>query len=230
MTESAIRFGVKEPQGFRAATWKCWTLIGGGKFDVYLSCRELKGELKASFHESGSWHIAFTKKLVSEGFEDPSNQPKSRYTDIWPRPKAIAPGILLAFQILVPWSSPNVTDGANDPKVVWISCATPGNAIEVSILFTGKGVVVSGWPGRSLMGTALIGFLDLENGEKVWLVYRSIPFVPPSLAPARIQYLKGCDLNDIQSQNLSAIIFGDREDGIRVMIDASIRWKPDGST
>jgi hypothetical protein len=65
----SIRFGFQALSGHRAANWKVWTPVGH-KHDVYLACRALKGELKASLHQSGNWHIAFSNEFYEDGFAD----------------------------------------------------------------------------------------------------------------------------------------------------------------
>jgi hypothetical protein len=98
-----IRFGVRALSGHRAATWKIWS-PGAPKNDVYLACRALNGELKASLHESGRWHVSYSKGFYKSGFEESSVKPPSRFTEIWPRPGDIAPGMILAFRVIVPWN------------------------------------------------------------------------------------------------------------------------------
>lgn len=62
MADRALRFGVSNGIDRRAATWKLWTEPKDGKFDVYLACRALGGSLKTSMHQSGQWHVAYSKE------------------------------------------------------------------------------------------------------------------------------------------------------------------------
>ncbi len=98
-----IRFTVRNQGGQRAATWKCWS--PPGKEDVYLTCREVSGALKASLHESGNWHIAYFEGFFEESVPEEHRTERGRFIDQWSRPKPIAPGITLAFRIITPWSS-----------------------------------------------------------------------------------------------------------------------------
>ena len=116
------RFGVRSQNRLRAATWKCWT-PGAPKHDVYLACRQLKGELKASLHQSGQWHIAFSRFFYDTAFADEATRPRTRFTDTWRRPPDIAPGITLAFRIVVPWFSATVSHNVEIPNVIWIPSA-----------------------------------------------------------------------------------------------------------
>ena len=73
-----LRFAVRAVSGHRAATWKVWTL-GGEKNDVYVACRGLGGQLKASLHQSGQWHVSFTKQFFEAQFIDLAVDPKKRF-------------------------------------------------------------------------------------------------------------------------------------------------------
>jgi hypothetical protein len=106
-TVQPIRFGVRALSGHRAATWRVWN-PGALKNDVYLACRTLRGELKASLHQSGEWHISYSKRFYETGFTEESGKPPSRFTDIWPRPKDFAPGMTLAFRVVVPPNSATI--------------------------------------------------------------------------------------------------------------------------
>lgn len=229
MAESAIRFGVKNQEGLRAATWKCWTRRGVGKLDVYLSCRELGGELKVSFHESGQWHTAFKHSTWLEGFDSLAARPESRFSDQWSNPVEVSPGCFMAFQIFVPGQSPNVGEGADDPSVLWVSEAVPGEAVEFSIVFTPPVYSPEKWPGKDSAGTELLGQFELDNAAKVWIVHRKCPFTMPPMGTGRSSLMHGATHADLQAANLRAIIFGNRNDGVRFMIDARIQYMPDES-
>lgn len=122
MPEIALRFGVTNGAGLRGATWKLWTVTTDGKFDVYLVCRALGSALKASLHQSGQWHIAYTEKAFENQVRGAIAQHDRRFIETWPRPAEIAPGLTLAYLIVTP--SEAVTsplDPAQDKKIIWIS-------------------------------------------------------------------------------------------------------------
>src|SRR4051812_36013150 len=98
MREHSLRFAVTDNNGRRGATWKIWT--PKHKADIYLVCRELKGAIKTSLHESGSWHSGYTDDALGKYFEDEKILEQKKYIDIWPRPKEIAEGVTLAFRIV----------------------------------------------------------------------------------------------------------------------------------
>src|SRR5437879_3904528 len=102
MAQRVVRFGISDGAGHRAATWKLWTETSGNKSDIYLACRAL-GMLKASLHESGAWHIAYSKDSYEKDVKG-TGPAKDRFVEKWPRPSVIAPGLTLAFRIVTPWS------------------------------------------------------------------------------------------------------------------------------
>jgi len=194
----------------------------GLKHDVYLACRALKGELKASLHQSGNWHIAFSKKSYKNGFADESNRPDSRFTDVWPRPPEIAPGITLAFRIVVPWFSATVDVAEEEANVILVPPALEGHAIEFAILITSPTCIVSDWPAKRSMGSKLVGSILLASGETVWVVYTTMPIqIPPSMR-GTARFFKGVDRSTLKSPGLRTIAFGEESDGSRVMYDVPV--------
>ena len=86
--QTIIKFGISDGKGYRAATWK--VVSNSTKSDVYLVCRKLQKNLKVSLHETGNWHMAYTKET---GFFENSvkgvipNQ-QDRFLDKWASAKA----------------------------------------------------------------------------------------------------------------------------------------------
>jgi len=85
MAECSIRFGITDGESHRASTWKLWTYRGKGKSDLYLTCRVLGSKLKASLHDSGSWHYAYTQKTFEEKVEGVVAKQKDRFIEKWSR-------------------------------------------------------------------------------------------------------------------------------------------------
>jgi len=81
MGKQALRFVIHDGAGNRAATWKLWTKTGAGRSEVYLACRELRGTLKASLHESGHWHIAYPQQVFEELVKDAIPKSEDRYIE-----------------------------------------------------------------------------------------------------------------------------------------------------
>ncbi len=228
MTQRALRFGIHDGAGRRAATWKLWTEAAGGKSEVYLACRSLGGTLKTSLHESGKWHIAYSQRAFEERVKGAIPQFEDRYIEKWPRPSELAPGITLAFRIVTPWSAvTNLIEGSNSQGVTWLPNAPEPKATEIDILMTKPTAPVTGWPGNPSMGTSLIGSIPLENGETVWAVYWVVDMPDfTSLGKGTGRFYKGRSEKDLDSEGLRALGFGTGPDGSRVMYD----WPVQGRT
>lgn len=224
MSKQALRFSVRDANGNRAATWKLLTQTGGGKHDVYLSCRSLGGKLKASLHESGSWHVGFVRDFLSENLDDGHAKLEDPYIDRWPRPTEIGPGVTLAYRIVVPTSAVNISINDSLPEsILWVQAAPDGKAIEIDVIFTGADTVVSNWPGRNSMRTELVGKLVLENQETVWVVHRVVD-VPAFNLPSASNptwFKSGRDVN-LADGHIRAILFGNCDDGSRFMVDCAV--------
>jgi hypothetical protein len=175
---------VGAPEGPRSSVWQLWV----HKNEVYVSARSLASVLKISLHSSGDWHHAFTTEHVAAGspFVSPG---ESRVLDKWKRPPELVPGVIKAFEIVVP--SSEVTEPSH-PKaneafrqamggkaIVWVPAAPEGYATRFLVVFTAPEVtaatVPGDWPGRDTMGTRLIFSTELQNGQTVWVVSRERP-------------------------------------------------------
>jgi len=222
MRESALRFGVFDGAGLRAATWKCWS--PAGKEDVYLSCRELGGALKASLHESGAWHIAFDGKFFHENVKAEDKGEQGRFLDKWRTPPPIGPGIWLVFRIITPASavcSPHV--GVSE--IVQIPKPPEDTAIESALLITDPNTRVSGWPGKTNMNTSLVGSYALPSGRSVWVVFSHIPMPNLPTQTGRAKFFRGSSLEDLKSRDLRVLAFADHADGSKVIIEGKIEHK-----
>jgi hypothetical protein len=234
MPEIALRFGLSNGAGLRAATWKLWTNNTDGKFDVYLANRALGDTLKASLHESGQWHIAYSQKTFEEQVQGAIPQQDKRFIETWPRPPEIEPGITLAYVIITP--SAGVTapiDPKFDKKIQWLRNAPEGKATEIAILIAKpeKKFEAGDWPGKASRGTSLIGSFPLANGETVWVVGTHVPQPDIKVAgPGVGRFYKGKSREDLKDANLRVIVFGDGPAGSRVMYDCPVQVAPDDKT
>lgn len=227
MTQRALRFGIHDGADRRAATWKLWTEAASGKSEVYLACRSLGGTLKASLHESGKWHIAYSQRAFEENVRGAIPKFEDRFIEKWPRPSEIAPGITLAFRIVTPWSAvTNVLEESNSQRVIWLPNAPEPKATEIDILMTQPTTPVTGWPGKRSMGTSLIGSIPLENGETVWAVYWVVDTPDfTSLGKGTGRFYKGRSEKDLNLEGLRALVFGTEPDGSRVMYDCAVQGR-----
>lgn len=221
MPEQYIRFGITDGKGLRAATWKLWT--PNNKSDIYLACRELGGELKASLHESGNWHIAYNRSTFDNLVKGYVNTEHDRYIKKWNTPKPIAPGIILAFRIVTPYSAVTSNIKQSYKDIVWIPNPTALYATEIDIFIISPITAVTGWPGKNNMNTKLIGSYKLANKVSVWLVYHVVDM--PDLNPATkgtARFYKGRSYNDLKSNHLRALVIGKEPDGSRVLYDTAV--------
>ena len=198
--------------------------MGMGKSDVYLACRVLGGKLKASMHESGSWHYAYNQKTFEEKVEGVVAKQRDRFIGKWPRPKGIAEVVTLAYRIVTPWSSVTSSIVETKSDIIWIPNAPKPRATEIDIIITDQTTPVTGWPCKRSMGTLLVGSLKLENGETVWVVYKVIDM--PDLSSAikgKVQFYKGMGPKDLEGDNLRALAHSREQDGSRVMYDLVVQ-------
>lgn len=221
MAEQSIRFGIRSPDGKRSATWKCFAPRGVGKSDIYLLNRNLGGTIKTSLHESGYWHNAYVKKFYDERVPDSLKEEKGRFIEAWKRPLEVAKGLTIALKIVTPFNSVSIcTKTELHRKVTWIPNASERNATEVLIIITKPDVFVSNWPGKNGSGTELIGCLNLDDGSKVWLVYRYIDQpVFDNKYRGKVTYFKDAVNENPETGKLKAMLFGDTADGTKVIYD-----------
>ncbi|MCF8068296.1 MAG: hypothetical protein K9L30_06900 [Desulfobacterales bacterium] len=223
MAEKSIRFGINDDKGYRSSTWKCWSRSNVGKNDVYLACRSLGCAFKASLHQSGYWHVAYSNNFFEKKVESSEKIEKGRFIEKWFKPKEIAPGITLAYRIVTPSSSVNVPyDKSNFKRIHWISNANTGKATEISILISKPSTQISNWPGKNSMNTKLVATMILDNNEVVWIVYREIDMLKLPNLNTDPKYFKGKSKKDLICDNLRILIFGKEIDGSRVFYDCAL--------
>lgn len=230
MPEIAIRFGVSNGAGLRAATWKLWTVTTDGKFDVYLACRQLGGSMKASMHESGQWHIAYTKQTFETKVQGAIAQAKDRFIEKWTRPPEIAPGVTAAFRIVTPWTAVKTAiEAADVNKVTWLPKAPEGHAAEIYVFILKPCTEVSDCPGAKSMGMKAIGSFALVNGETVWAVWRHIPMPEIKTAgPGVGQFFKGMSMENLEDDDLRMLAFSTDPDGVTVLTDCAVQASKSG--
>jgi len=222
-----MRFGIKSQAGLCSATWKLWTQTTDGKSDVYLACRALGGIIKASLHETGEWHIAFSNHAFNEQVRGAIPTLDDRFVEKWPRPTEIFPGVTLAFRIVTPcWAVSSPAKEADLSKVKFIPNSPESKANEIFILLTKPAKEDDGWPGKTKSGTELVGKIQLESGETLWAVYRVIdmPEIPNPENKAGY-FLKGKQKSDLRSSDLRGLFFGEASDGSRVIYDCPVCLK-----
>lgn len=188
---------------------------------MYVTCRELKGAIKASLHESGTWHLAFDRRFVAASGPPALQEPGARFIRKWGSPPALAPGVVLAVRVVTPADSVS-TIAHGRREVVRLPVPAPGFAVECDVFLVDPGVRVSSWPGRATMHTSLVGSYVLDSGRSVWVVYRIVrePKLPPM--GGRPQFFAGQTLGDLKSAHLRMIAIGQEPDGSRVLYDLRV--------
>lgn len=212
MAMRAIRFSALKQGRFRSATWNCFAQTR--KDDFYLTCREFKGAMKVSFHETGKWHLGFDKEFLDRSAPKNSRLLIDRFPLKWRVPPELSPGVILALRILVPEYVIIVPKKEEKRSLVWIPSPPIGKTVEILIFLTHPEVKVSSWPGANAMGTKLVGKIELDSGKKVWVVHMVID-LPPFKHPARGKptFFHGLTPEDVKGKGLRAIGIGKHEDG-----------------
>ncbi len=212
MSSLAIRFTVVDGD-YRAHTWKVWT----NRHDIYVACREHKGALKLSMHESGSWHYGFNREQVAKSLGEDHPLHSNPYKQIWERPSELAPGTTLALRIIVVAGTATTPLRQLPTKVTRVAAAPAGKAVEFAVILTSRDCQVSGWPCRRSMATELTGVLSTMDGGKLWVVHHHV--IPPPFLPktADITWLRSPE--DCSDGPIGTIGFGKHEDGSRYLIE-----------
>jgi hypothetical protein len=194
---------------------------------VYLTCRSLGGTLKASLHQSGKWHIAYSQRAFEERVKGVIPKFEDRYIEKWPRPPEFAPGITPAFRIVTPWSAITAPIiGSKVKRVKWLPNAPKPKATEIDILITQSTITVSGWPGKRSMGTSMIGSIPLESGETLWAVYWVVDMPDLSSFGKGVgRFYRGRSKEDLISDGLRALVFGTEPDGSKVIYDCAVQGR-----
>lgn len=206
-----MRFGVIDGIDKRAATWKCVISTGHGKNDVYLACRELGGAFKVSLHQkTGIWRIEF----ITKGFCKEER---------WSRPTECAPGVTLAFRILVPSAAVTTPINLSEKKDIrWIPNASKGMATEIAILFISPNNNIDDWLETQDMNR--IDFKMLDNGEAVCAVFRTVGIPQFAKSQVKLRFLNEHSHEDLKTENLRLLQIN-VIDGVRVLFDTVLTTK-----
>jgi hypothetical protein len=218
MPEHSLRFGVTNGKGLRSATWKCWTISGTGKRDVYLLCRDVGNAIKLSMHETGRWHVGF----ASRDLFDEANLPASRYLGAWEKPSPIVGPYILASRIHVPQNAVSTQDNDLESGIHWTAFPPDGKAVEFAIFLTERPHY--GRPVVELIRerASLIGTLPLEGGGAVHLVsyLREKIDMGPSRS-GKIGYFKGAGRDEVLKGN-RAVVWDATADGSIMFVETPV--------
>ncbi len=230
VSKTSIRFGLKNNLNKRSGIWKCWTSVGTGKSDVYITNRAIGKALKVSLHQTGSWHIAFDSNFLKKEVVEESRLTSNRFVDKWLKPPEICAGCTLALRIIIPEDAVTIPISDKDPcSALWITAPPTGKAIEIVLLFTAPHSNFSGWPGRDSMGTDLLGSFQIENGYRLWIVHYMIDKPIIDTKWGAVTYFKSGKAVVQQSRNHREIIFSQTKDGSRILFECYVGRHQNGN-
>lgn len=163
-----IRFAVGTPAGPRARTWRLW--VPRGKSDVYVSSRRVSNSVKVSLHQPGPSRFALTSEFVrGTGFQAPEGR-DARLAFEWERPRPEYPDKLVRpFTIIVPWDEVLDRDYPETGSVTWTEPPPEGSCVHFDLVYWPTGIQFTGHPGARGMGTKLVGKVELQNGQGVFI-------------------------------------------------------------
>lgn len=166
--EQVLRFAVGSPAGPRSRTWRLW--VPPRKSDLYVSSRRVANSVKVSLHEPGPARFALTSEFVRlSSFEAPEGR-DPRLAVEWERPRPKPPRqIARPLALIVPWDEVVDREVSETGNVLWTPAPPAGACIHFDLVYTPSGVTVEGHPGARSMGTQLVGKVELENGEQVFV-------------------------------------------------------------
>ena len=118
-----------------AASWKVWS--PPNKDDIYIACRELKGAIKISLHQSGTWHLAYDTNFYDQKIPDDAAEDKGRFIHTWNPPVNNGTDTLLALRIVTPWSAVG-SELHPSPKLHYIDPPGKDEAVEIGIFITNQ--------------------------------------------------------------------------------------------
>jgi hypothetical protein len=220
MPDHKIRFAVSAQDGRRSDVWACWTNVGKGKRDVYLTSKPLGHVAKLSLHESGQWQVAFHAERRDELF-DQGAAPADRFLGKWQRTDALKNPIVRAAAVYFPWSCP--FDGEPVRKrVAWLPVAPAKQMTEVCVFLIDGQLLPNDWPAKESMGTKLVGLMPMEHGGTVAIVYREAPMLeggePKQAVP---RYFKGASEADLSHAD-RMVTWGAADDGAIMFLECPL--------
>lgn len=140
------------------------------KSDIYISGRSLGSSVKVSLHEPGPSRFALTSEwLRRTGFQAPEGRDR-RLAVEWDRPRPRPPRqVARPFSIIVPYDEVLDRERPETGQVVWVPPPPENTCIHFDIIYTPAGTLITGHPGARGMGTKLVGEVQLQNGERVFV-------------------------------------------------------------
>jgi len=180
MPEVGFRFAVRADDGRRSGIWKVWSPRNAS--DVYISCREMKGDFKVSLHKSGDFEAGFSHEYEKQ-LREYGVWTDSRHMEKWKVERPVKQSVL-AIRILIPGTELRGLTGAQQAKkpVQWIPAPPEDYTTSVEIFLANARLkfTEAGRPG-------ILTRWELPSGEAAWIGHRVAP-TPDSINDAIADY------------------------------------------
>ena len=168
LRSSPMRFAVMRKDGLSSNAWRVWVDPAG---DAYVLCRDHMKEMKASLHQSGKQHIAFTSKTGIEMTKG------SRFWNQWTEPQyydgsQVIPTLNLFFPdwaLTLTEETRQANPGIWNTNSLFVEAAESPLATVISFVITNEDLemrfnVAGPTPSFPL------GILPVRPGKKLWIV------------------------------------------------------------
>lgn len=225
-----IRFAVgnkDDTTAPRSKSWRLWSAKNSS--DVYLADRVMAGQMKLSFHESGSWSYSYLNDEIAKGKVTPG---ASRHVHLWQQPDEIYPNWRVAYSIFVPRSDLAPKQAPERKAIHWVPPPLYDEWVSLDVLigdgdialFTKKGYVVDS--------------LRLVDGRLVGLMARRLrpdAFQAQTLASLREMIIGEMATNcperlheQLAGEFPRVQVTGENSDGVHFEFDLALKIAPPG--
>ncbi|MEU6429555.1 hypothetical protein ABZ860_26970 [Microbispora sp. NPDC046973] len=198
-----LHFGI-EVAGQRSRWWRVRS--GARRPELFLE-RESVTQAHISLHESGQWHLKVDKKQRV----------------LWNRPSEIAIGFTRALLIIQPGAVATITlPDTHDVKRINIT--ERAHPVHFNVFIEKPEINLSSWPGRTSMGTVLIGRIPLAN-DAGWcsVVAHQEPFtLAPQLGPKPTEEVVNQMREAAEDGSLYATLVSELADGTMAFVDGRV--------
>jgi hypothetical protein len=218
MKNHTFRVAVGDSNGAQSTVWRIWT----NRTDVYVSARDIAGDIKVSLHQSGTSQIGFT----AESAEKRGIHPHARLASRWHRPTGGK--VVREFQIIIPASEvvPLRHQAGRKADISWQPVSSPGTCTYLT-LFHGAGWSADPDP-LLQVDDVLVTQLEswaLPNGDHVWVTLHAAALSPEQhtqLVDTKREILSHSTAKVRRARNPRGFAFGEAPDGSRFLIDVCL--------
>ena len=218
MPALAFRLAIRAEDGCRSGIWRVWS--PNKTSDVYIACREMKGDFKISLHERGDCQAGFTQEYERQ-LRAHGEWTDSRHIEKWKLERPVKESVL-AIRVLIPVSELRRLTGAlkASKPVHWIPGPPRDHTVSVEIALANAGLEFA-----EASRPAILSRWELPSAEAVRIGYRVEP-TPDSINDAIADHRsrQGTKLDgrrdwDRNHPEGRILIFGPNEGGWRSFLD-----------